>query len=270
MKSVLLADDNRNWLDVLEIGINRDESFHVVAKTYDGRETIAKIEVLRPDILVLDIIMPEYDGVYIVNHIRQTMPDYHPAIYILSGIGTDTVIKILNDLHVDYYSMKPVSIEIVLDALKKIGRCQQLDGMISAGLSGTKDPYRLVSELVHALGMPLHLISTKCVIESLVVYLGKPGRTFMLTKELYPEIATVLSISKSSVEKNIRAAIAQMQKKHTETYARIFLYAGSSQREACKLTNGEFLSLATEYLKRATYSETGYGKASGEQYTNPK
>ncbi len=87
MYSVLIADDNKDWIDILDAKISQDPSFNIIAKAYDGKEAIKVVEAERPEIVILDIIMPEFDGAYIVNHIRSEMRGYDPVIYIISGIG---------------------------------------------------------------------------------------------------------------------------------------------------------------------------------------
>ncbi len=244
MKTILLADDNRKWLDVLEMGLSREPGFDVVAKTYDGKETIERIEALRPDIIILDIIMPEFDGVYIVNHIRQSIPDYRPVIYILSGIGTDTIIKIINDLEVAFYSMKPVTIETVTARLKTItGNPAESAERRSAVASPVSRQDRIKS-LLSALGFPPHLFSTKCMQAAVCTYVNDTNSQTMLTKALYPDVAAQLGVSASSIEKNLRASIAQMQRANTPLYQTLFPHARHK-----KVSNGEFLAIASEHLR---------------------
>ncbi len=244
MLSVLLADDNRPWVEALRIAIDRNVDFEVIAIAYDGREALEKIINLKPDIVILDIIMPEFDGAYIVNYIRKHMDNYMPIVYILSGIGTDTVIKILNDLDIDFYSMKPITVETVMDSLHKI-ISRQNDGNPVFNEAPLREPLEIIKDVLLKLGMPPNKLSTFCILDALQYYYENPDCIRLLTKVLYPKIARERELSPASVEKNIRDAIAKMQKKSTSLYLKIFAYA-----EGQRVTNGEFLSVVIDYIKR--------------------
>jgi two-component system response regulator DegU len=58
---MLLCDDNANSLDGLRLALFKEPQFHVVAQAYDGKTAISLIEQHHPDIIILDIVMPEYD-----------------------------------------------------------------------------------------------------------------------------------------------------------------------------------------------------------------
>lgn len=247
MQSVLIADDNKSWLEILESRINQEPEFEVVATALDGKEAIEMIEKKRPEVIILDIIMPEFDGAHIVNHVRTQMNDYNPVIYILSGIGTDTIIKVLNDLEIDFYSMKPVSIEIVIHYLKTIIAKKRHENFVimmpdEPVLQSTVTNVR---DFVYRLGMPRHLLSTDCIIDTLIYYIDNPNCLRLLTKILYPKIAKARGVSASSVEKNIRNAILQMQKNNSELYQRVFSYSGNNS-----ITNGEFLSTVVDFMAK--------------------
>ena len=248
MYTVLIADDNRHWLESLETGINFDPDMRVIAKAFDGGQAIEMIEKLMPDAVVLDIIMPVYDGVYIANHISKEMPGYHPVIYILSGIGTDTVIQILNELDVDFYSMKPAPIEVIRQNLKSMLERPSKKSLSvqSANLHRHESELRaVVATVARQLGLPPHLKSTKFTVDALVYYLENPDCLRMLSKVLYPEIARRNGSSASAVEKHVRDALSQMQRNKTELFCEIFSY-----NESARITNSEFLSVAAGYITK--------------------
>ncbi len=244
MHTVFIGDDNTNWLNTLAARIAREPDLQLVAKAQDGRQALEFIERLRPDIVILDIVMPEYDGVHIVSHIRNQMENYDPLIYILSGIGTDTYIKALNEMYVDYYSLKPIALESLIQNLKMTleGRDPNKAAKPSSH-SYEDDPEESVKAFLRELGMPPHRLSTQCTTDALMFYLHNPSYDRILTKILYPEIAQKYKLNNSSVERNIRTAIAQIQKNNTGLYQSLFSYKNNA-----KITNGEFLSVASDYL----------------------
>ena len=76
---ILLADDHRMFRQGLRELIERKTQFEVVGEASTGREALAEVERLRPDIVLLDIQMPELDGVAVARQLAQ----HHPAIKIV-------------------------------------------------------------------------------------------------------------------------------------------------------------------------------------------
>jgi two-component system response regulator (stage 0 sporulation protein A) len=254
MHTILLCDDNANSLEVLNLAFAKEPQFAVVAQAYDGKTALSLIEQHRPDIIILDVVMPEYDGVYIVNYIRSDMKEYDPLIYILSGLGTDPVIRTLNELGVDYYSMKPVPLSVIVQNLKTLlnqrGPCafspdpSEGSGKPAGGLM-QKTLDDAIKTILLRFGLLPHRTSTKCVLDALVYYINSHEPNPLLTKVLYPQIAARHGLNHSSVEKNIRNAISQMQMNNTDAFNEIFSYSTRG-----RITNGEFLSIMSDYLKK--------------------
>lgn len=244
MYSVFIADDNTGWLESLCARINQERDFEVVASTGNGKKAIELIESLWPDIIILDIIIPDCDGVNIVNHIRGNLREYKPVIYILSGLATDAIITTLNDLHIDFYSLKPITLEIVIHNLKNIlsHKFQNFDGSrrISAPPSES-----VIEDVLSELGLYPHLMSTKYIYEALLYYLKDSDNYRMLTKVLYPTIAQQNKTTPGAVEKNIRLGISQMGKTNSKLYDEMFPYRSSK-----KITNSIFLSVTSKYIMR--------------------
>lgn len=76
---ILLADDHRMFRQGLRELIERKTRFEVVGEASTGREALTAVERLRPDIVLLDIQMPELDGVAVARQLAQQ----HPTIKIV-------------------------------------------------------------------------------------------------------------------------------------------------------------------------------------------
>lgn len=243
MHTVLVADDNISWLETLVDGMNADPDFTVVGSATNGITALELIQQFLPDIIVLDIIMPECDGVHIVNHIRQNMSDYHPIIYMLSGIASDTVLTILNELDIDFYSMKPISLNITLENLKHILTYKNKSAYTNLLPKETLSREKIIRETLIELGLPPHLMCTKYIIQALEYYQQNPDSFTMLTKILYPYIAQCNNNTPGAVEKNIRSGIQYMQKEKTPRYQEIFQFYTNK-----RITNSVFLTVMSTYI----------------------
>ena len=252
MQTILVCDDNVIWLEGLSVTINKEPLFEVVAQAKDGREAIEQIEKYRPDIVILDIVLPEYDGVYVVNYIRRNMSEYTPVIYMLSGLGTDPVVKQLNELGIDFYSMKPVPMEVVIDTLMMLVKRR---GMVEdrthvpGGKNRAIEGYSLIEtqvrDLLRCLGIRPHLASFQCVFDAIMSYPRNAEYHISLSKDLYPQVAKKHRITISAVDRNIRSAISQMQKHDTEAYNSLFSYT-----QPRRVTSGLFLSELSNHIRK--------------------
>ncbi|NJP06577.1 MAG: response regulator transcription factor [Chloroflexaceae bacterium] len=72
---LLLADDHRMFRQGLRELIERKTAFEVVGEAATGREVLAQVKTLAPDIVLLDIQMPELDGVAVARQLAQTHPE---------------------------------------------------------------------------------------------------------------------------------------------------------------------------------------------------
>jgi len=76
---LLLADDHRMFRQGLRELIERKTAFEVVGEARTGREVLAQIDTLQPDIVLLDIQMPDLDGIAVARQLA----DSHPTIRVI-------------------------------------------------------------------------------------------------------------------------------------------------------------------------------------------
>lgn len=104
---VLVVDDSAFMRLLLTDLISQDTGLEVVGTATDGQEAVSRAKELKPDVVLLDMNMGEYDGLYAVEHIIRQ----HPIpILILSSVGNtnlDTIFDALELGAVDYIN-KPV------------------------------------------------------------------------------------------------------------------------------------------------------------------
>jgi two-component system response regulator (stage 0 sporulation protein A) len=243
--SVLVADDSEEWRDSMAAAIAEVPWLTLSGTAGDGREVLEIIERERPDIIISDIVMPEYDGVYIVNYIKHEMRGYAPIVYMLSGFGTSTVISMLNDLDIDFYSMKPVELKTILRNIEAILRKRKAaDTAPREAEPEAREQAGRARAVLRELGAAPGLVSTLYAIEIIELSLQYGESSRILTKILYPEVAKKYGVTVSSVEKNIRGAVLQMQKKKTALFERVFAYHGGG-----KISNGAFILSVSDYIR---------------------
>jgi len=106
-RRILIADDEPSIVTALEFLLKR-EGFEVeVAR--DGAEALARIESWRPDLVVLDVMMPQKSGYEVCRHIRERDESRHVKVIMLSAKGRDTEVAKGMTLGADAYVTKPFS-----------------------------------------------------------------------------------------------------------------------------------------------------------------
>jgi len=103
-KRILIVDDEKNIVDILKFNLQK-ESFDTY-EAYDGRQAIEIAEREKPDLIILDVMLPEIDGFTVCRKLRQTM---QTPILMLTA-REEEVDKVLGlELGADDYITKPFS-----------------------------------------------------------------------------------------------------------------------------------------------------------------
>lgn len=157
MHKVLIIDDERNILDSLS-GILEDEGFSV-SKATDGKEGLAIFEREAPDVVLLDVWMPELDGIQVLKKIRAS--NNEAKVVVISGHGTiSTAVEAVKMGAYDFLE-KPLSIDKVLEVVSRgIGAGAKGDpGVadfrleVSPGVARTKQKTIGKSTVVYGVGL---------------------------------------------------------------------------------------------------------------------
>jgi len=124
MIKVLIADDQELIRDSLELLIASDSRFEVVGSTANGRETINQTRLLKPDIILMDIRMPELNGIECVKIIKEI--DSSIKIIILTTFDNEEYI---------YDSLKNGADGFLLKGISKKDLIQSIETVFRGGAS---------------------------------------------------------------------------------------------------------------------------------------
>lgn len=114
---ILVAEDEPMLLKTIELKLKK-EGYEVIT-THDGREAIAKIEELLPDLVISDIMMPYASGLEITSFLKQK-PDKQIPIIILSAMEQEKVVMEAFELGADDYITKPFSLNELSIRVKRL------------------------------------------------------------------------------------------------------------------------------------------------------
>ena len=115
-KKVLIADDEPNIVTALEFLLQRAGYEVLVAR--DGEEALKIVEGVRPDLVLLDIMMPVRSGYEVCKRIRERPEWSHIKVVMLSAKGRDAEVNKGMAMGADLYVTKPFSTRELMDQIK--------------------------------------------------------------------------------------------------------------------------------------------------------
>ena len=115
---VLIADDHPLFRKGLSSLITEEPDYELVGEASNGMEAVDKAWELKPDIVIMDIVMPEMDGMLATEHIKKRLPD--TKIIIISMHQQKEYALRLYRIGADGYVLKDFVAEELLDALKSV------------------------------------------------------------------------------------------------------------------------------------------------------
>ncbi len=114
--SVYLVDDVPELRELVRYGLEDDPDFEVVGEAGDGRSALAGIAETRPAAVLLDLSMPDMNGLEAILEIRKGDPDV--AIIVLSGFSADRMAPPTLERGADRYIEKGSPMEELRDATR--------------------------------------------------------------------------------------------------------------------------------------------------------
>lgn len=117
-KRILLVDDHQLIIDGLRGFIETNPNYIVVGEANNGNEAIRLAEVLQPDVILMDIEMPEISGIQACQEIKRLHPQM--KVVIVSMHNEKQLIKKLIEQGADGYLLKNSSKDDVMTAIEKV------------------------------------------------------------------------------------------------------------------------------------------------------
>ena len=116
--SVLIADDDASILRALTFLMQREG--HDVRTAADGEQALAEIEKKRPDVVLLDLMMPRGNGYEVCRTLRANRSYDDVRIVMLTAKGREADQRVGMDLGADAYITKPFAIAEVISCVKEV------------------------------------------------------------------------------------------------------------------------------------------------------
>lgn len=216
MIKVLIVDDNELSRDMLRESLQDEEDIVIVDIASDGMDAALKIEELRPDIVLVDLVMPRLDGIGLVKKIKDEMENEAPSFIMISGVSDEIAIKRAFSNGISYYIIKPYNTEELVALIRELGNYvnQENDSIIintdnktNNKTNNKKTKLKKILELLNAYGISGRLKGYGYIVKAVEIALEEENISNAMTKHLYYTLSKEFDTSYGSIERNIRYAI---------------------------------------------------------------
>lgn len=232
--SLLIADCSDDFRKSLESALQGNYRVHTCRS---GREALELLKTITPDILVMDLMLPELDGISLLQALNNS--GIRPTVLATTRLVNDYVVSTTTKLGVDYLMVKPCSVQAIVNRVRDLSK-QKPRPMLSA-----PDPKTHISNLLVSLGIPTKLRGYAYLREAVLLMSENPMQS--ITKELYPSVARQFNCTPSQVERSIRNAIQQSwEKRSDEVWTTVFQPDGSGTIP--RPSNAAFISRLADRL----------------------
>ncbi|MFD0872088.1 sigma-54 dependent response regulator [Chlamydia abortus] len=256
---VLLADDNREFTNLLSEFIDNQEDMEVTGVAYNGNEVLRLIEQQDkvPDILILDIIMPHLDGLGVLEKLREMNLSPQPKIIMLTAFGQETITQKAVQLGASYYILKPFDMEVLTSRIRQLVANNQNSVTSTAASSSKSNVVPMtkgrnldanITSIIHEIGVPAHIKGYQYLREAITMVYNNIEILGAITKTLYPAIAERYKTTPSRVERAIRHAIeVAWTRGNIDSISHLFGYTINISK--AKPTNSEFIAMVADKLR---------------------
>ena len=195
---VLLVDDHQVFREGLAIILNNQPDFQVIAEAGDGLEAQIKARKLKPDLILMDVIMPGCDGLEATQRIMQELPQTIIVMLTVREEDDDLFQAIRNGAH--GYLLKSIRSKDMLEMLRFAARGE---AAITPALgSRMLEEFRRISQLANQEPQEVEALTQR---ELEILSLVTAGDT-------NHEIAAKLQVSIHTVKTHMRNILAKLHK----------------------------------------------------------
>lgn len=202
---VFLADDNEDLCYFVAAKIQKQPDMVLAGVAREGEKVLQGIWENRPDVVVLDLVMPGMDGIEVLETLKKGKGSYRPKIIVLTALAEEEVAHQVLKLGADYCLLKPFSMDVLMERIRQV--------MASFARGPREIQYQkeqvapIVADYLYAMGMPPHFSGFLYIQDAVTLVIQNKGLLRGITTRLYPAIAKEYRVKPAIVERALRTAI---------------------------------------------------------------
>jgi len=116
---VLLIDDEKDFIMITKINLEQTGNY-TVKDLSTAKDIVSQVKLFNPDIILLDILMPEIDGVKACQMLKSEPGSKKIPVIVLSALDTDKDRGVMNKLGTKKFLVKPIETYEIIAAIKEV------------------------------------------------------------------------------------------------------------------------------------------------------
>lgn len=242
---LLVVDDNREFCMLVRSYIQMVDDMEFVGAAFDGYSALDMIKEIKPDVVLLDNVMPQLDGIGVLTHLKHIPKDERPKVVTVTACPTDTFMENACNLGASYAMSRKMDVD------EMIKRCRMVVKSTSFGnsvkISNSENAENSIASLLHKTGMSANIKGYGYLKYAVLLIVEDKSYKNSITKKLYPDVAKYFNVSSASVERAIRNAINMAWERGNRDFLNS-IFVSSVNPLKGKPTNSEFIAMISDII----------------------
>lgn len=240
-----MADANQAFCVTVADFLAGIPELELVTTVHTGMDAVQAVETYRPDILLLDMVLPDFDGLTVLQILRNRR--LQPKVVVFSAYAVETQITQAMAMGAAYYIMKPFDfptlVQRLLQLMEPLAATEKLRHAQRRQQVETE-----VERCIAELGVPRHFTGYHYLCEAVELVVEDHALLNRITKGLYPAIAAKFDTTPVKVERAIRHAIEiTWARGNLDVINTLFAY--SVDQNKGKPTNSSFVARLADHVR---------------------
>lgn len=252
MKVIIGGHDER-WNVQIAKMLEQDQAEYEIRTSRSGKDLLEMIRDVHPRLLVLDMMIPEIDGIGIVEELAkdEKMPDVILAV----PMAMKSRLYHFHNLKQTWVIEKPVEQAMLISAVHSLMKSEyqknhanQFINMRMVNGMMKEDLEVYVTNVLHDVGVPAHIKGYRYLRYAIMLAVSDMDILNSITKQLYPEIAREYQTTSDRVERAIRHAIMVAWERGMPEQMQVYFGYAMKLGEG-KPTNSEFIAMIADKIR---------------------
>lgn len=247
-QKVLIVKEHITYCRELADYLGEMSIFEIMPFAHDGYAAIQRIAIQKPDVLLLDAVLPKLDGLGVLKKLNGMGLSDGIRIIVMSPFNDDELVGQLQELGALFVIHLPAVPEQVFSRI--VDFAIDDSNTRRAGEDGKDDRRielrdQIISNYLFALSGPINLMGYRFVRAAIAYCVEHYGKQILLTRDVYPHVAEYYGVTEKQIERNIRTYIERTwDRGNIENINKLFGYTVNQNKG--RPTNKEFIAQITE------------------------